>query len=84
MGLFDFFKKKKDEEEEQNNCDVSAAGAVTESDEEQDVTAVSPEEEPSTGESDADAEDENTQVLYFKDATATFYSFTAEPEVIEL
>ena len=30
------------------------------------------------------AEDENTQVLYFKDATATFYSFTAEPEVIEL
>ncbi len=28
------------------------------------------------------AEDENTQVLYFKDATATFASFTAEPKVI--
>lgn len=30
------------------------------------------------------AEDENTEVLYFEDATATFYSFTAEPEVIKL
>ena len=29
------------------------------------------------------AEDDNTQVLYFKDATATFYSFTEEPEVIQ-
>ena len=28
------------------------------------------------------AEDDNTQVLYFKDATATFSSFTAEPIVI--
>ena len=28
------------------------------------------------------ADDENTQVLYMKDATATFCSFTAEPEVI--
>ncbi len=28
------------------------------------------------------AEDDNTQVLYFKDATATFSSFTAEPKVI--
>ena len=26
--------------------------------------------------------DENTEVLYFKDATATFYSFTSEPRVI--
>ena len=29
-----------------------------------------------------DENDENTQVLYFKNATATFYSFTAEPETI--
>lgn len=29
------------------------------------------------------AEDENTQVLYLKDATATFYSFGGEPEVIK-
>ncbi len=29
------------------------------------------------------AEDDNTQVLYFKDATATFSSFTAGPEVIQ-
>lgn len=29
------------------------------------------------------AEDENTQVLYFKNATATFSSFTSEPEVIK-
>jgi uncharacterized pyridoxamine 5'-phosphate oxidase family protein len=28
------------------------------------------------------AEDDNTEVLYFKDATATFSSFTAEPRVI--
>ena len=28
------------------------------------------------------ADDDNTQVLYFKDATATFYSFTEAPEVI--
>ena len=28
------------------------------------------------------AEDDNTQVLYFKNATATFSSFTAAPEVI--
>jgi uncharacterized pyridoxamine 5'-phosphate oxidase family protein len=28
------------------------------------------------------ADDENTQVFYFKNATATFSSFTAEPEVI--
>ncbi len=27
-------------------------------------------------------DDGNTQVLYFKDATATFYSFTNEPQVI--
>lgn len=26
--------------------------------------------------------DDNTEVLYFKDATATFYSFTDEPRVI--
>ena len=26
------------------------------------------------------ADDDNTQVLYFKDATATFSSFTAAPE----
>lgn len=30
-----------------------------------------------------DENDGNTQVLYFKDATATFSSFTAEPEIIE-
>lgn len=29
------------------------------------------------------ADDGNTQVLYFKDATATFYSFTREPEVVK-
>lgn len=29
------------------------------------------------------ADDGNTQVLYFKDATATFSSFTAEPEIIK-
>lgn len=29
------------------------------------------------------AEDDNTQVLYFKNATATFSSFTEAPEVIE-
>lgn len=28
------------------------------------------------------ADDDNTQVLYFKNATATFSSFTAAPEVI--
>ena len=28
------------------------------------------------------ADDDNTQVLYFKNATATFYSFTEKPEVI--
>ena len=30
-----------------------------------------------------DAHDDNTEVLYFKDATATFSSFTAEPRVIK-
>ena len=30
-----------------------------------------------------DENDGNTQVLYFEDATATFSSFTAEPEVIK-
>ena len=29
-----------------------------------------------------DAEDDNTQVLYFKNATATFSSFTAAPETV--
>jgi uncharacterized pyridoxamine 5'-phosphate oxidase family protein len=29
------------------------------------------------------AEDDNTEVLYFEDATATFYSFTDEPKVIQ-
>ena len=29
------------------------------------------------------ADDDNTQVLYIKNATATFSSFTAEPEVVE-
>lgn len=29
-------------------------------------------------------DDENTEVLYFEDATATFYSFTEEPKVIKL
>ncbi|MCD8374509.1 MAG: pyridoxamine 5'-phosphate oxidase family protein, partial [Oscillospiraceae bacterium] len=29
------------------------------------------------------AEDHNTQVLYFKDATATFSSFTAPPETVK-
>ena len=30
------------------------------------------------------ADDDNTEVLYFKDAKATIYSFTEEPKVIEL
>ena len=30
-----------------------------------------------------DAEDDNTQVLYFENATATLSSFTAPPEVVE-
>lgn len=30
------------------------------------------------------AEDDNTEVLYLKDVTATFYSFTTEPRVIKL
>lgn len=30
-----------------------------------------------------DAEDDNTQVLYFEDATATLSSFTAPPEVVQ-
>jgi uncharacterized pyridoxamine 5'-phosphate oxidase family protein len=30
-----------------------------------------------------DENDENTQVLYFKDATATFSSFTAPAEVVK-
>jgi uncharacterized pyridoxamine 5'-phosphate oxidase family protein len=29
------------------------------------------------------AEDDNTEVLYFEDATAIFYSFTDEPKVIK-
>ena len=29
------------------------------------------------------AEDDNTEVLYFEDATATFSSFTEEPKVIK-
>ncbi len=29
------------------------------------------------------ADDDNTEVLYFKNAKATFYSFTAEPRTIE-
>jgi len=29
------------------------------------------------------AEDDNTEVLYFEDAAATFYSFTDEPRVIK-
>jgi hypothetical protein len=29
------------------------------------------------------AEDDNTEVLYFKDATATFYSFGAEPKEVK-
>lgn len=29
------------------------------------------------------ADDDNTEVLYFDHATATFYSFTSEPKVIE-
>ena len=29
------------------------------------------------------AEDDNTEVLYFKDATATFSSFTSEPRVVK-
>jgi len=30
-----------------------------------------------------DPEDDNTEVLYLKDATATFSSFTAEPKVVK-
>jgi uncharacterized pyridoxamine 5'-phosphate oxidase family protein len=30
------------------------------------------------------ADDDNTEVLYFEDATATFYSFTEEPRTIRL
>ena len=30
------------------------------------------------------ADDDNTQVLYFKNATATFSSFTEAPETVEL
>ena len=30
------------------------------------------------------ADDDNTQVLYFKDATATFSSFTAAPETVKI
>lgn len=30
------------------------------------------------------AEDDNTEVLYFENATATFYSFTEAPKVIEI
>ncbi len=30
------------------------------------------------------ADDDNTEVFYFQDATATFSSFTKEPEVIKL
>lgn len=29
------------------------------------------------------AEDDNTEVLYFEDAVATFYSFIDEPRVIK-
>ncbi|MCL2391754.1 MAG: pyridoxamine 5'-phosphate oxidase family protein [Oscillospiraceae bacterium] len=29
------------------------------------------------------AEDDNTQVLYLKDATATFYSFASEPRAVK-
>lgn len=29
------------------------------------------------------ATDDNTEVLYFKDATATFYSFTEEPVIVK-
>lgn len=29
------------------------------------------------------AEDDNTEVLYFEDATATFYSFTEQPKTIK-
>ena len=29
------------------------------------------------------ADDDNTEVLYFEEATATFYSFTEEPKVIK-
>ena len=31
-----------------------------------------------------DEHDDNTEVLYFEDATATFYSFTAQPKVVKL
>ena len=30
------------------------------------------------------AEDDNTEVLYFEDATATFYSFSEAPKVVKL
>ena len=30
------------------------------------------------------ADDDNTQVLYFNNATATFFSFTEAPEIISL
>lgn len=30
------------------------------------------------------AEDDNTQVLYFQDATATFFSFSGAPETVSL
>lgn len=30
-----------------------------------------------------DPKDDNTQVLYFKDAVAVFYSFTSEPKVVK-
>ncbi|MPN58169.1 hypothetical protein SDC9_205870 [bioreactor metagenome] len=29
------------------------------------------------------ADDDNTEALYLKDATATFYSFTTEPHIIK-
>jgi uncharacterized pyridoxamine 5'-phosphate oxidase family protein len=31
-----------------------------------------------------DENDDNTEVLYFKDAVATIYSFTEPPKVIQL
>jgi uncharacterized pyridoxamine 5'-phosphate oxidase family protein len=31
-----------------------------------------------------DENDHNTEVLYFQNATATIYSFTSDPKVIEL
>jgi hypothetical protein len=30
-----------------------------------------------------DPDDGNTEVFYFKNATATFYSFTSAPEVVK-